>query len=233
MKKLMMLLMMGLIVGVLSGCGDGLEDLLGKASKFLDEQSENEDGEKADGEKTPAETDPVINEGNESESGSENNADDTGEKPAESNGEGSNEAGIGLDDDGHGPDEGQFTTVADLVKQGVYEQIDFPNGWPLPIPPADWVLVQMLKDPEDGFEAWEGAICFDTEIIGTAAAYEDQLFKEGFSVLSEPVDNEDVPDNKHVTKFQYNGNGQTIVGDIVYYVDNNGNGCAEVYFVFE
>lgn len=216
--KLVMLLMAIMLVGVMSGCGEQIEDLLGKANQLLDEQLENTD-EEAAGE--PADVPQV-----------EDNAGEPVDTPDRAEPSGVEEDGLGPDD-GHGPDDdGQTTTVDELIASSEYDSIDLPNGWPLPLPPADWHLVQMIKDPEDGHEAWEGGFCFAEQGVHEAVeGYEKQLFDEGFSVLSQPVEIDS--DSKHATQFQYNGDYETVVGDISFFVDKYGNGCATIYFTFE
>ena len=229
MKKWILFLMSIFVVGLLAGCGEQVDEILGKVNQILDQQLEDEESEEAVGDTTESA-------GN-SDTDSSNAAGNSGDESAGNNAnseDNTDDGSVVMDDGhGHGPDDGQGTTVEELIQRGEYESIDPPNGYPLSLPPADWRLVQIIKDPEDGHEAWEGVFCFNTELESTILNYEDQLFKDGFSVLSEPIDSEDVPDAKHSTKFQYNDPNATIIGDMNYYIDHYGNPCTKVYFTFE
>lgn len=134
-------------------------------------------------------------------------------------------------DDGyrHGPDEDATTTVEALIQRGEYHSIDLPNGYPLPLPPSNWHLVQMIKDPEEGASAWEGVFCFTGALDSEISNYENQLFNEGFSVISDPIDSDSTLDAKHSTKFNYQN---VVEGDMNYYIDQYGNPCTTVYFTF-
>jgi|SRR5690625_1346494 len=219
-KWFLSLIAISMIV-ILAGCGEQMDEILGKVNQILDQQIEAGESEEVSGD------------------GSEDKSIDSNDDVIEDNNVNTKDLSddnsvVQEDDQGHGPDEGQGLTVEELINQGNYESIDAPNGYPLPIPPADWHLVQMIKDPEDGYEAWEGVFCFNSELESTILSYEDQLYSEGFSVLSEPIDSQDVPDAKHSTKFQYNNDPDvTIIGDMNYYIDNFGNSCTKVYFTFE
>lgn len=225
MKKWLLPLISIFVIGLLSGCGEQVDEILGKVNQILDQQLEEGESEEASGNTTD------VMENTEAD----NNIEDIDSINNNTNTEDNSDNDSVVEDDGHGhgPDDGQGTTVEELIQSGEYESIDPPNGYPLSLPPADWHLVQMIKDPEDGHEAWEGVFCFNTELESTILNYEDQLFKDGFSVLSEPIDSEDVPDAKHSTKFQYNDSNTTIIGDMNYYIDHYGNPCTKVYFTFE
>lgn len=214
MKRKWIVLVMGtLLVGLLSGCGDQLNDLLGKANDLLDEQLEQNDADvETDEEVEAAETDET----------------DTTEEPVLDE-----EEVVNNDDDGHRPDDDQEVSVEELIQRGEYDDIDLPNGYPLTLPPDDWRLVEMIKDPEDGYEEWQGFFCFDTEIISTAVGYEAELFNEGFSVLGQELEDELSPDLKYVTEFQYSDSDFTLLGNIDYIVDDFGSSCATVYFVYD
>lgn len=233
MKRWLMPLCAVMAIGLLSGCTEQVESLLEKANLILDQQLEKDEPEqgtsdKKENNKTEGNTNSASkgnNKGNEQNKNKNNDQEENNEEV--------NSDVVKDDGQGHGPDNDQLTTVEDLIDQGVYESIDPPNGYPLPIPLAEWHLVQMIKDPEDGHEAWEGVFCFNTEIESTIYSYEQQLIDEGFEITSEPIDSDDVPDAKHSTKFEYNREpGVILEGDMNYHIDHYGNGCTKVYFVF-
>lgn len=226
MKKWLLPLMVIFLIGLLVGCGEQVDEILGKVNQILDQQLEEGEPEEASG--NAAE----VVENNETGNNIEDN-DNINSSSANTEDNSDSDSVVKDVGHGHGPDDGQGTTVDELIQRGEYESIDPPNGYPLSLPPADWRLVQIIKDPEDSHEAWEGVFCFNTELESTILSYEDQLFKDGFSVLSEPIDSKDVPDAKHSTKFQYNDPNTTIIGDMNYYIDNYGNTCTKVYFTFE
>lgn len=209
-RKWLVLLMSVLVVGLLSGCGDQVESLLSKANDLLDQQLEN-DASEADEAVDQAET-------------TETEAEETTVEDTDT---------ISEADNGHGPDDDQVDSVQGLIERGVYDNIDLPNGYPLTLPPDDWRLVQLIKDPEDGYEEWQGFFCFDTEITSTALSYEKTMVSDGFIISSQPMENDLSPDLKHVTEFQYNDSDFTLHGNIDYIVDDFGSSCATVYFVFD
>lgn len=223
-RKWLLFLSAGLLISMLAGCGEQIDEILGKVNEILDQQLEEGESEEVSGNTTE------TIENNEMDRNTQENI----EEESMDNSSNSEDDSVVMDDGhGHGPDDEQGLTVEELINRGDYESIDPPNGYPLPIPPADWHLVQIIKDPEDGHEAWEGVFCFNTELESTILNYENQLVNEGFDVVSEPIDSEDVLDAKHSTKFQFNDSNVTVTGDMNYYIDIYGNPCTKVYFTFD
>lgn len=235
MKKAFISLAAILVITFLAGCSEQVESLLEKANQILDQQLEKEEAEDNPATEKELAKEEGSNETSETGTKEKNNKNLNNDQEDNKNQEKNNEAESDVvqdDGQGHGPDDDQITTVEDLINQGEYESIDPPNGYPLPLPAADWHLVQIIKDPEDGHEAWEGAFCFDSEIQSTIMTYEQRLIDEGFNVLSEPIHSEDVADAIHSTKFEYNDLNTTLEGDMNYYLDHYGNGCTKVYLTF-
>lgn len=204
-KKWLALITMILSVLLLTGCNE-VDQIFGKVNKILDQQLE---GSEETGGTLTDEKGEAEKEGKEdSESYLEEATDE--------------EVAIGMSD-GHENEADPMYSFEERLQMAGYSKLDPPNGIYFPFP-EDFVLVEEL--PRD--HGWEGVYCFNTQLDETIADTEERLRVDGFDVVSDPVTIES--DNVHSTKFSHEGIYEIVEGDMVYFIDDYGTTCTEVYF---